>query len=75
MSLQTGFVNAPLSGVTTVIRVRLRMLRRVRYSSASKANSKGATGHLIGISATSTTKLPPSKAASASTSRRALSGV
>ena len=45
--------------------VRSRMPRSRRYQSARKANSSGATGHLIGMSTTFTTSRPPSKRSSA----------
>ena len=70
-----GFVNAPSSGVAYVISTWSRMPRSVKYQSARKQNSSGATGHLIGMSTTFTTRRPRSKVANAAPSAAAPSGV
>ena len=49
------------SGVAYTISIRSRRPRRRKWSSARKANSSGATGHLIGMSVMCTTSRPPSK--------------
>ncbi len=60
-----GLVKQPSSGVASTTSLRARMPRSRRYQSARNANSIGATGHLIGMSAMFTTSRPPSKRSSA----------
>ena len=63
-------VKQPSSGVASTTSLRARIPRSRRYQSARKANSIGATGHLIGMSAMFTTSRPPSKRSSVRCERR-----
>ena len=72
---QPGLLFVPF-GLTQVEEiVRPRIPRSRRNQSARKANSSGATGHLIGMSTRFTTSRPPSKCSSTPCSAWAPSGL